>query len=145
MTDVSQDALHVARANAVGIGRAATHARFAEGNWCDALPQEQKNAFDIIVANPPYIARDDVEVDSSVRLWEPHSALFAGDDGLDDITKIVDQSRSWLRAGGMLAIEMGHQQGAAVQRLFLENDFVDVAIHRDLADRERFTTGFLKS
>jgi release factor glutamine methyltransferase len=145
MTDISQDALHVARANAVGIGRAATHARFAEGNWCDALPQEQKNAFDIIVANPPYIARDDVEVDSSVRLWEPHSALFAGDDGLDDITKIVDQSRSWLRAGGMLAIEMGHQQGAAVQRLFLENDFVDVAIHRDLADRERFTTGFLKS
>jgi release factor glutamine methyltransferase len=144
MTDVSQDALHVARANAVGIGRAATRARFAEGNWCDALPKEQKNSFDIIVANPPYIALDDVEVESSVRLWEPHSALFSGDDGLDDITQIVDQSRLWLRAGGMLAIEMGHQQGAAVHQLFLDNNFVDVDIHRDLADRERFVTGFLK-
>jgi release factor glutamine methyltransferase len=145
MTDVSQDALHVARANAVGIGRAAARARFAEGNWCDALPQEQKNSFDIIVANPPYIALDDVEVDSSVRNWEPHSALFSGDDGLDDITHIVHQSKLWLRPGGMLAIEMGHQQGAVVQKLFLDNDFVDVDIHCDLADRERFVTGFLKS
>jgi release factor glutamine methyltransferase len=56
----------------------------------------------------------------------------------------VDQSRLWLRAGGMLAIEMGHQQGAAVHQLFLDNNFVDVDIHRDLADRERFVTGFLK-
>jgi release factor glutamine methyltransferase len=84
-------------------------------------------------------------VDSSVRNWEPHSALFSGDDGLDDITHIVHQSKLWLRPGGMLAIEMGHQQGAVVQKLFLDNDFVDVDIHCDLADRERFVTGFLKS
>lgn len=143
MTDASQDAVHVARANAVGIGRAATGARFAVGNWCAALPENQRHQFDVIVANPPYIAVDDAQVDSSVRMWEPHSALFSGDQGLDDITIIVEQSRSWLRAGAMLAIEMGYQQGGAVEKLFLDHGFVDVVIHRDLTDRERFTTGFL--
>jgi release factor glutamine methyltransferase len=143
MTDASEDALHVARANAVGIGRAATRARFAQGNWCAALPSEHRQQFDVIVANPPYIAVDDAEVDSSVRQWEPHNALFAGADGLDDIIQIVDQSRDWLRPGGMLAVEMGYRQGAVVQKLFLDHGFVNVAIHRDLTDRERFTTGFL--
>jgi release factor glutamine methyltransferase len=78
-----------------------------------------------------------------VRQWEPHGALFSGNDGLDDITLIVDQSRSWLRAGGMLAIEMGYRQGVNVQKLFVDQGFVDVVVHRDLADRERFVTGFL--
>ena len=143
MTDISEDALHVARANAVGIGRAATRARFGVGNWCAALPDDCGRQFDVIVANPPYIAVNDAEVDASVRQWEPHTALFSGDDGLGDIRQIVDQSRFWLRPGGMLGIEMGYQQGAAVQSLFLDNGFVDVVIHRDLADRERFATGFL--
>lgn len=145
MTDISEDAVHVARANAVGIGRAAKGARFAVGNWCTALPEDVQQQYDVIVANPPYIAFDDVEVDSSVRQWEPHSALFSGNDGLSDIAVIVDQSRLWLRTGGMLAIEMGHRQGSAVQNIFLDHGFVDVVIHRDLADRERFVTGFLSS
>lgn len=143
MTDVSEDAVHVARANAVGIGRAATGARFAVGNWCAALPDDKRHQFDVIVANPPYIAVDDEEVDPLVRQWEPHGALFSGNDGLDDIRLIVDQSRSWLRAGGMLAIEMGYRQGVNVQKFFVDQGFVDVVVHRDLADRERFVTGFL--
>ena len=143
MTDVSEDAVHVARANAVGIGRVATGARFSVGSWYSALPEDVQSQCDVIVANPPYIAVDDVEVDSSVRQWEPHTALFSGKDGLDDITLIVGQSKSWLRPGGMLAVEMGYQQGPEVRKLFLDSGFVDVVIHRDLADRERFVTGFV--
>lgn len=145
MTDVSEDAVHVARANAVGIGRAAAGARFSVGDWYAALPEDLRHHCDVIVANPPYIAVDDAEVDTSVRQWEPHTALFSGDDGLDDINVIVEQSRSWLHTGGMLAIEMGHRQGAVVQKLFLDHGFVDVVVHRDLTDRERFVTGFLSS
>lgn len=145
MTDISEDAVHVARANAVGVGRAATGACFAVGSWCAALPDDKRHQFDVIVANPPYIAIDDAEVDPSVRQWEPHSALFSGNDGLDDISLIVKQSTSWLRAGGMLAIEMGYRQGASVKKLFLDHGYVDVVVHRDLADRERFVTGFLPS
>jgi release factor glutamine methyltransferase len=143
MTDESDDAIDVARANAVGIGRAATGARFGVGNWCDALPQAQRQQFDVIVANPPYIAEGDVDIEDSVKLWEPHSALFSGNDGLDDISVIVEQSTSWLCDRGMLAIEMGYRQGDVVQELFVQHGFIDVTVHRDLADRERCVTGFL--
>lgn len=143
MTDISDDAIHVARANAVGIGQRATHARFSIGHWCDALPNESKKLFDVIVANPPYIANNDPELDPSVALWEPPGALFAGNEGLDDINIIVKQSKQWLSDGGMLALEMGYQQSAQVTELFSRAGFSEIVVHRDLANRERFVTGRL--
>jgi release factor glutamine methyltransferase len=141
MTDESEDALHVARANGVGIGRAASGARFAQGSWYDALPTEYEEGFDIVVSNPPYIANDDPEVDDAVLQYEPKTALFAGPDGLEDIRVIVSNASKWLMSGGLLAVEIGHTQGDSVSDLFIANGFSSIEIHKDLSAHNRFVSG----
>ena len=141
MTDESEDALHVARANAAGIGRPAIGARFAHGNWCDALPNELVGVCDVVVSNPPYIAEGDAEVEASVLQWEPSDALFAGVDGLEDIAQIVQTAPKWLTAGGMLVTEMGYTQALPIQQLFSAAGFTHVTVHQDLTGRDRFVSG----
>jgi release factor glutamine methyltransferase len=143
MTDESEDALHVARANAAGIGRPAIGARFAHGNWCDALPAELVGVCDVVVSNPPYIAEGDAEVEASVLQWEPSDALFAGVDGLADIAQIVREAPKWLTAGGMLVMEMGYTQAAVTQQLFSAAGFTHVTVHQDLTGRDRFVSGIV--
>ena len=145
MTDESEDALHVARANAAGIGRAAAGARFAHGSWFDALLADDRGGFDVIVSNPPYIAIGDPEVDASVLNYEPSSALFAGADGLDDIRIIVSGAPHWLMPGGLLALEIGYTQGDAVNELLVGHGFTSVSVHQDLSGRHRFVTGLMPS
>ena len=138
MTDVSADALDVARANAAGLGRAATGARFATGSWWDALPAHLVGQVRVAVANPPYIAPDDPEVDASVREWEPAGALFAERDGLADIAAILAGATTWLAPGGLLVVEHGHLQGPAVIDFARRAGHVEPTTHRDLAGRDRF-------
>jgi release factor glutamine methyltransferase len=102
MTDVSSDALDVARANLAGLGRAGIGGRLAHGSWFEALPHELAGTIDVIVANPPYVEDDDPDLDSGVREWEPPLALFGGTDGLRDIATIVSGCSHWLRPGGLL-------------------------------------------
>lgn len=136
ITDVSVDALNVARSNLAGIGRAATRVRVLEGSWFDALPAELHGQVDILVSNPPYVSTSDV-VDEAVREWEPASALFAGADGLDDIRQIVEGAAAWLRPGGFLILEMDPRQLPIVSELASALDFVGSEIHSDLAGRDR--------
>jgi release factor glutamine methyltransferase len=137
LTDYSTDAVDVARANAIGLGRAAANVRVSHGSWFDALPVDIRGEIDVVVSNPPYIADGDPEVAESVLEYEPHTALFAGDDGLDDVRTIARDARDWLRSGGWLVMEIGYQQGDAVKALFEGFGFVDVAIANDLTGRPR--------
>jgi release factor glutamine methyltransferase len=137
ITDLSSDALDVARANIAGIGRNAANVRVAHGSWCEALPEDRRRGVHVIVSNPPYIDESDPEVDRTVRDWEPASALFALNDGLADIDVIAAQARDWLADDGWLVMEIGHRQGDAVRRLLVERGYVDVEIRRDLAQRDR--------
>jgi release factor glutamine methyltransferase len=141
MTDVSEDALHVARANAAGIGRNAVGARFGHGSWYQALPADLQGSLDAIVSNPPYIATGDPLVGESVLKWEPHSALFAGKDGLNDLRVVVSGATDWLVPGGLLAVEMGFTQATVVSQLFESAGFKNVSVHKDLAGLDRFVTG----
>lgn len=141
MTDISADALDVARANATGIGRGAANVRTAHGSWFDALPQDLLGAFDVVVSNPPYIARDDEEVEPGVVGWEPHQALFAGDDGLDALRLIIQQAPQWLRSQGWLIVEIGHRQADVVSNLMTDVGFEEVQIGIDLAGRTRYVEG----
>jgi release factor glutamine methyltransferase len=141
LTDVSGDALDVARANLVGIGRKAGNVRVAEGSWFLALPQELRGALDVVVSNPPYIADADPEVDASVLEWEPSAALFAGPDGLADVRTIAAEAIEWLAPGGALVLEIGHSQGRAVAELLTAAGFEDVEIRPDLAGRDRIALG----
>jgi release factor glutamine methyltransferase len=143
MTDVSLDALDVARANAAGIGRPAASARFGHGSWCEGLPNELQGSIEVVVSNPPYIASDDPEIDDSVCLYEPHTALFSGSDGLHDIRVLTKEAVTWLSPGGMLIVEMGYTQAEQVRDIFVDAGFVGVVTHSDLAEKPRFTAGFL--
>ncbi len=137
LTDVSSDALDVARANTAGLGMAGAAVKFGEGPWFEALPSALKGSLGLVVSNPPYIAHDDPEVDESVRAWEPALALYANDGGLADVLTIAVGAAEWLRPGGWLVLEIGSGQGAAVVALLTAAGFTDVEIRNDLAGHDR--------
>ena len=141
LTDVDADALDVARANLAGIGRAAANVRIAEGAWFEALPADL--SFDAIVSNPPYVAVGSSDLQRSVAVWEPGTALFGGSDGLDHIRRIVAGAGVRLRPGGSLVVEIGADQGAEVVSLFRDAGFVDLDLRRDPAGRDRVVAGRL--
>ena len=137
LTDVSPDALDVARANLAGIGRNGANVRIAAGDWFAALPAELAGTVDVLVANPPYVAEGDDDVEDVVARHEPHIALFSGNDGLDAIRFIAAGVCNWLRPGGVLVLEIGHQQGAAVREVLAAHGLRDVQIRCDLTGRDR--------
>ena len=135
LTDASADAIDVARANLAGIGPAAVNVRVAQGSWFEALPSGV--SFDVIVSNPPYVAVGSADLDADVGEWEPASALFAGADGMDDIRTLAAGAPDRLRPGGALVLEIGADQGRAVEEVLHHAGLVDVEIRRDLSDRDR--------
>jgi release factor glutamine methyltransferase len=137
LADVSSDAVDVASANLAGIGRNAQSVRIVQGSWFLALPSDLRGRLDLVVANPPYIALDDPDVEAHVAEWEPHLALFGGVDGLRDIRVLVADAAAWLRPGGYLVLEIGADQGAAVIELLNKAGLADAEIRSDLAGRDR--------
>jgi len=135
LTDVSADAIAVARANLAGIGRSARNVRVEQGSWFDALPSGER--FDVIVSNPPYVAVGSSELDESVREWEPELALLAGRDGLEAYRVIVPGAREWLRPGGALVLEIGADQGDALREMLTAHGYTGVEIRPDLAGLPR--------
>lgn len=133
-TDASEDALQVARANAEALGLRVT---FLRGEWLEALATDER--FDVIVANPPYISpREADALPRDVHDFEPHAALFAGDDGLADLREIVDEAPRHLRAGGLLALELDETRAAEVAAWFDgARDWRGAELRPDLAGRPR--------
>ena len=130
----------MARANLAGIGRSAANVRIAEGSWFDALAGQRevlRHGVHVVVSNPPYVELEDPRLDASVLDWEPGSALFAGDDGLDAIRIIIGEARDWLVPGGALVLEIGCDQGARCSTLAREAGFVDVEVRQDAAGLDR--------
>jgi len=137
LTDVSDAALAVARANLAGLGRAGTRVTIAEsGVWFAALPEYLRGSINLIVSNPPYVADGD-ELPAVVRDWEPTSALFAGADGLDDLRVIVAEAPGWLSPAGSLIVELAPTQAREFAALARHAGFDGVEIRQDLAGRDR--------
>jgi len=132
----SAAALELARENARRWGAPVD---FLLGDWFDPVA----GRFDAIVANPPYVAADDPHLPALAA--EPASALVAGADGLDDLRRIVAAAPAHLNPGGWLAVEHGHDQGAAVRELFAAASFAEVQTHLDLVGIERICSGVLAS
>ncbi len=109
LTDVSDDAITVARGNLAGLGSRATRGRLAVGSWFDALPVEVKGQLGVIVSNPPYIAAGEA-LPPAVAAWEPTSALISGPSGTESLDLIVDEAGSWLLEDGALVLEMSPWQ-----------------------------------
>ncbi len=135
-TDVSPDALAVARANLAGLGRRAGVVRLLEGDWFDALPEDLTGRVDVLVSNPPYVSDGDALPDE-VTAWEPTGALLAGPDGLDDLRRIIAEAAMWLAPTGVLVVEIGETQGPEVLALAHRAGFAEARIEPDLAGRDR--------
>lgn len=135
-TDVSADALDVARDNAqrLGIG----NVEFRQGVWCAPLAGE---VFDLVVSNPPYVAAGDPHLHEGDLRFEPALALSPGTDGLSAIRTIASQAKAHLSAGGWLLFEHGVDQGAAVRGVLAGRGYQEVFTERDLEDRERVSGG----
>lgn len=141
-TDVSADALAVARDNAQRLG-AVWNVRFALGDLFAPLG-EPRPIYDLVVANPPYIASDEIPtLQPDVRDHEPHLALDGGQDGLEFVRRIVAEAPKHLRAGGALAMELGAGQAPMVEEIFLRGGFTDVRRKQDYAGHERVVSGSL--
>jgi len=137
--DQSEAALDVAKHNAEKHG--LKNVRFVHSNWYEALPEEV--SFDFIVSNPPYIRDDDPHLEQGDLPHEPRSALASGKEGLDDIEKILNGLRQYLKPGGWLMLEHGYDQGTAVQQRFTESGLEQVCCHQDLQGLDRICIGRL--
>lgn len=133
-TDVSSDALAVARANVAGAG--VTSVRLVEGDWFDALPADLSGHVDVVVSNPPYVAADD-DLPPVVRDWEPAAALIAGPTGLEAIERIVQDAPRWLARPGVLVVELAPHQADAAGTAARGAAFDDVDVVPDLTGRPR--------
>ncbi len=98
--------------------------------------------FDLITANPPYIPSGEIAgLDVDVRDFEPRLALDGGADGLDLVRTVIASASSFLTPGGVLAVEIGHDQGPRTLELFEHAGFRDVALRRDYGSRDRVVSG----
>lgn len=131
--DASDAALAVAAENAARLGL-ASRADFKQGDWGEGL----SDRYDLILCNPPYIETA-ARLAPDVIDFEPHSALFAGADGLADYRRIIPQLAYLLAAEGVAVLEIGHTQRASVSALAHAKGF-HVDCRKDLAGHDRCLT-----
>ena len=138
--DISREAVAVAQENA-----RRNHVEGKVGlsvkDICNAH-QGDYSGLHVIVSNPPYVSTAERHIlDKSVIDYEPHAALFTGEDGLRFFRVIAVLSRSWLVDGGMIAFETGYTTGKSVRDIVLAAGFRDVRLTKDYAQLDRIVTG----
>ena len=133
LCDISPEALSLATENALRHGIADKVTR-KESNLLDSV----EGIFDIIVSNPPYIPTTDIATLSREVLNDPVLALDGGADGLRIVERLIKDSLTRMSSGGLLALEIGHDQAARVVEILKVHNFRDIVVHRDYQDVERF-------
>jgi len=138
-TDLSPTALAVARRNATQ--HAARNVRFLLSDWFAVLPEKER--FDLIMSNPPYLAENDPHLARGDVRFEPLLALRSGPDGLNDIRRIILNAPARLATGGWLLCEHGYDQSEVVRSLLRQAGLLEVASYPDLQGHLRVSGGRL--
>ena|GEM_PF-66916 len=113
-----------------------TNVRFLQGDLFEALPEE--DCFDLILSNPPYIPNAVVEgLAKDVKDFEPRMALEGGEDGLDIYRRLIPEAAKRLAPGGILLLEIGHDQGETVPALCRQAGLTEITVLKDLAGLDR--------
>jgi len=133
-TDVSEEALAIARTNAESLD--LKRVQFLHGSWFEPLVGR---TFDLIVSNPPYVAEDDPAMQDPALRHEPRGALTPGGDGMGSLRAIIAAAPDYLERDGWLLLEHGSDQAAEVTRELVARGLRHVRSHRDLAGHERMT------
>jgi len=141
--DVSPAALAVAQENAERLGGKV---RFIESDWFAALRRGADcETFEVVVANPPYVAARDPHLLQDGLPFEPDLALTDGADGLSCIRRIIADAPCHLVSGGVLLIEHGYDQAEAVRALLANGPFAEISTWQDLSGIDRVTGACLVS
>ena len=134
-TDQSTEALALAADNAAALSL-SERVQFLTGNWFEPLPPGEP--FDLIVANPPYLTEAEMETaEPEVAVHEPSAALVAGHAGLDDLRKILSNTKDYLTPGGLLALETGIAQHTPLKEAAEAQGMTGESV-QDLSERPRF-------
>ena len=133
LCDISPEALSLANVNALRHGIADKVAR-KESDLLDAV----EGIFDVIVSNPPYIPTSDISSLSREVKNDPVLALDGGADGLMIVERLVKDALARITPGGLLALEIGHDQALRVVEILKTHNFRDIVVHRDYQGVERF-------
>lgn len=131
----SGDAYAWAQRNARGVGNLT----LVHGDLATAF-DELRGVADVVISNPPYVPDDAIPRDPEVRLHDPAQALYGGADGLDVVRVISSRAQDLLHAGGLLVLEHGELQGAAIRDILTSGGWRAAATHQDLTRRDRATT-----
>jgi release factor glutamine methyltransferase len=134
-TDVSADAVALARENADALGLAI---EVVPGDLLEPLPGRLQGTLDLVVSNPPYVDEDELASLPAEVLADPRAALVAGPD-LD--RRLLSEAFAWLRPGGHVVVEIGDGHGPRAAGVASDVGFVDVAVRPDLAGRDRVLVG----
>ena len=141
-TDVSEDAIVLAKENAAKCGL-ADKVKFAAMDGLDDFDEPQ--CVDVIVSNPPYIESAVCEtLDPRVKDFEPRLALDGGASGLDFYDRYLSDAVNLLKPGGAVFFEIGENQGEAVKKLMFDCGFHDIRIEKDFAGHDRYASAILK-
>ncbi|MBT8120303.1 MAG: peptide chain release factor N(5)-glutamine methyltransferase [Gammaproteobacteria bacterium] len=135
-SDISEQALALATINSSD--NQTANVSFVQSNWFEAIDHDD---FNIIVSNPPYIAKDDPHLSQGDVRFEPQSALNSGETGMDDIEHICSQANNHLLKNGWLIIEHGYNQKQQVSECFTRNGFKKIIQRQDLSGHYRMTAG----
>ena len=137
-SDISEGALSIARLNADYNNADVT---FYQGDLFDAINEK----FDVIISNPPYIETEEIEkLESNVKDFEPRTALDGGITGLDFYERIFKEAGDYLSEHGVVAVEIGYNQGEAVSDIAGRNGFGNIRVIKDLGGLDRVVTAVLK-
>ncbi|MDE0733286.1 MAG: peptide chain release factor N(5)-glutamine methyltransferase [Gammaproteobacteria bacterium] len=134
--DVSEDALKVARMNAEELN--LTNIDYIHASWCDGFTQDK---FDLIVANPPYVAKGDPHLREGDLPFEPELALISDESGKADIRRIAQSSREFLKDDSWLLLEHGYDQKQEVEIILKSLGYKDIECRQDYAGIDRMTIG----
>ncbi|RTK93352.1 MAG: peptide chain release factor N(5)-glutamine methyltransferase [Rickettsiales bacterium] len=136
-TDICASALNIAKLNAKK-HFAENQIIFKQSNWYENINDEK---FDFIISNPPYISYSDTNlVATQTELFEPHLALYAGDDGLYAYDKIIKNAIDYLKNDGKILLEIGFNQFDSVSNILKQNGYNKILLKKDLADMPRIIT-----
>jgi release factor glutamine methyltransferase len=133
-TDINPKTLAVAKENAQTLELGVN---FKESAWFDAI----NDRYDLVISNPPYVGSNDPYLQQGDLRFEPAGALASGQDGLDDIRRLVQQAPKHLKKDGYLLLEHGYQQAEAVRSLMAKAGYIEIETHQDIEDRDRVTLG----
>ena len=134
--DTSQKAVELTRKN-IKKHELEDRLRVSRGDLLEPLIKREQENVDIVVSNPPYVSQDDMGTLPPEVKKEPDIALAGGEDGLEMYRKLIPQAKKVLLPGGLLALEIGYDQGEDIKDILKENGWEDVKIIKDYNNNDR--------